>query len=214
MVEIDRLGDPNNADNNDTFRWSVDGGVSFVQEYVEIVAGSAYSLAFGLDANFTASTGHGLGDRWIFYDRPQNQIVQIASGASAGANIKRTRDNLKHAIDYAQNQGILSLRTYIDSNDSLLHLAHTFDYAVVSDVNITGSALTTSTPTPGSIILLTMPMGMGWQIISSSPRQRMVRRISPLESPGRPMRPETLSSLRLRKILTVPGLPAHLPLSR
>ena len=45
------------------------------------------------------------------------------------------------------------MRTYIDTNDSFLHFAHTFDYAISSDVNITGTALTTATPTPGSIIL-------------------------------------------------------------
>ena len=73
VVEIDRLGDPADADKNDTFRWSIDGGVSFVQEYVQIAAGTAYPLAFGLDANFTSSTGHGLEDRWVFMAGPKTR---------------------------------------------------------------------------------------------------------------------------------------------
>ena len=150
MVEIDRLGDAA-IGSVDTFRWSIDGGLSFVQEYVPITAGISQSLIYGLDANFTNATGHGLGDRWTFTGRPLNQIVSIASGGSNSINVSRTRDDLHRAIEYSRSQGLLAVRTYLDSNTSLLYLAHTFSQATFQDVAISGSALSSN---GGNIILI------------------------------------------------------------
>ena len=129
----------------------LDGGLSFVQEYVPITAGTSQSLIYGLDANFTNATGHGLGDRWTFTGRPLNQIVSIASGGSNSINVSRTRDDLQRAIEYSRSQGLLAVRTYLDSNTSLLYLAHTFSQATFQDVAISGSALSSN---GGNIILL------------------------------------------------------------
>ena len=150
LVEIDRLGDTD-AGTADTFRWSLDGGLSFVQEYVPITAGTSQSLIYGLDANFTNANGHGLGDRWTFTGRPLNQIVSIASGGSNSINVSRTRDDLQRAIEYSRSQGLLGVRTYLDTNDSWLYLAHTFSQATIQDVAISGTALSSN---GGSIILL------------------------------------------------------------
>jgi len=58
-VEIDL------ADTVDTFRWSLNGGVSWEQEGIPIPgAGSSYQLAFGLVIEFAAVTGHTLADYW------------------------------------------------------------------------------------------------------------------------------------------------------
>ena len=55
-MEIDRKG------STDTFRWSKDGGKSFVDEFVEIDE-SSQTLAHGLMVQFESSDGHALGDR-------------------------------------------------------------------------------------------------------------------------------------------------------
>jgi len=58
-VEIDL------ADTNDTFRWSLDGGVSWEEEGIPIPgAGTSYNLPFGLVIEFAAITGHTLNDYW------------------------------------------------------------------------------------------------------------------------------------------------------
>ncbi len=53
IIEIDGIGTPN------TFRWSKDGGVTFVNENVSIT-GAAQTLENGLSGTFTATIGHGI----------------------------------------------------------------------------------------------------------------------------------------------------------
>lgn len=58
-VEIDSVGTP------DTFRWSLDGGVTWEEENIAIPgAAVAYQLVFGLLIEFAADTGHTLNDYW------------------------------------------------------------------------------------------------------------------------------------------------------
>ena len=58
VVEIDST-----QGSADTFRWSKDGGQTFVDERVDI-NGSSQPLAYDINVTFGATTGHGLGDRW------------------------------------------------------------------------------------------------------------------------------------------------------
>jgi len=74
IVEIDSLGTP------DTYRWSEDGGKSFVR-LVPIVAG-AVVLQNGVEITFAATTGHTLGDRWTFAAKAEGapRTVVFAGG--------------------------------------------------------------------------------------------------------------------------------------
>ena len=56
FIEIDGV-------NPNTYRWSKDGGKTFVEERL-VIDGAAHSLTDGLNARFSTSTGHGLGDYW------------------------------------------------------------------------------------------------------------------------------------------------------
>lgn len=58
-VEIDGAGAP------DTFKWSRDGGSTWVATLVAIT-GIAQSLENGISIIFGATTGHAVGDRWDF----------------------------------------------------------------------------------------------------------------------------------------------------
>lgn len=58
-VEIDATGTP------DTFRWSLDDGVTWEEEGIEIPGVDvSYQLAFGLIIEFGTTTGHTLNDYW------------------------------------------------------------------------------------------------------------------------------------------------------
>ena len=95
-VEIDGTG------TTDTFRWSIDGGISYIEERVEIIRGSAQSLADGLSVTFANATGHGLGDNWSFLGRAENVVVPISrnrEGASLVARTLLTRNALSEAMD-------------------------------------------------------------------------------------------------------------------
>jgi hypothetical protein len=60
-VEIDGTGTP------DTFKWSVDGGVTWEEELVEIPgAATPYLLQDGVYIEFAATTGHTSTDYWEF----------------------------------------------------------------------------------------------------------------------------------------------------
>ena len=68
--------------------------------------------------------GMALATSWTFTGRPLNQIVSIASGGSNTINVSRTRDDLQRAIEYSRSQGMLGVRTYLDTNDSLLYRSY------------------------------------------------------------------------------------------
>ena len=63
-VEIDATGTP------DSFRWSIDGGVSWKQSGVDIT-GSAQELSDGIEVTFAATTGHTIGDYWDIITGPK-----------------------------------------------------------------------------------------------------------------------------------------------
>ena len=108
VVEIDRVG------TTDTFRWSKDGGRTFVNENVTInpLGNLLDNNAYGVSVKFGSDSGHGLGDRWTFTGRPANVIIPIAQiGDSDSINGQLTRDALVHAIENQRQLGLHSLRT-------------------------------------------------------------------------------------------------------
>jgi len=74
-VQIDGTGTP------DTFKWSNDGGASWVATGVNIM-GTAQHLEDGVVVTFGATTGHTLGNRWDFTVTPSQVLdtVQIYRG--------------------------------------------------------------------------------------------------------------------------------------
>jgi len=62
-VLIDGVGSPN------TFKWSTDGGTTWIATGVDITAG-LQTLADGMQIQFGATTGHGNGDYWTFTCQP------------------------------------------------------------------------------------------------------------------------------------------------
>ena len=138
FVEIHQLAKNGEGDK---FRWSLDRGLTFVEEYVEISAGASYSLAHGLDIKFTNDDGHAVGDRWSFTGRPLHQIVRIEDVGSTAVNVRLTRDNLEDSINQIASMGLLSVRSFTDSNHSNLYLTHTFDRLIEDDVDLSGTAL-------------------------------------------------------------------------
>jgi hypothetical protein len=71
-VEIDATGVP------DTFRWSQNGGSSWVATGVAIT-GASQHLSEGVIATFAATIGHTVGDRWDFVATPPSQQLLIGS---------------------------------------------------------------------------------------------------------------------------------------
>jgi len=74
-VQIDGTGTP------DTFKWSNDGGATWVVTGVNIM-GTAQHLEDGVVVTFGATTGHTVGDRWDFTVTPSQVLdtVQIYRG--------------------------------------------------------------------------------------------------------------------------------------
>ena len=119
-----------------------------MEERVAITAGINQALAYGLDANFTNSTGHKLGDRWAFTGRPKNNVVKIFSESSSSQlNIFLTRNALYNALENYDALGLLSIRSQTYSDPNLIHLNHVFDTLVQRPVSISGTALKTNTGT-------------------------------------------------------------------
>ena len=127
----------------DTFRWSKDGGQTFVDEKVDIT-GSSQSLSYGLNVTFGATTGHGLGDRWTFIGRPANIIVPIAQQGGDSSRKQRTRDSLLSAIEQQRQYGLLSMRTSTKGSTHHLYLYHLMDRLIDHAVDVNGSSLTTN----------------------------------------------------------------------
>ncbi|MFL2913992.1 MAG: Ig-like domain-containing protein [Opitutales bacterium] len=137
IIEIDGIGTPN------TFRWSKDGGVTFVNENVSIT-GAAQTLENGLSGTFTATIGHGLGDRWMIQASTVTVRVPIVTGgASVLANARRTRDAFRDAIENQSNLGLLSFFTNDEASVDQLNLYHKMDQILTGTPSVTGTSLTT-----------------------------------------------------------------------
>jgi hypothetical protein len=109
IIEID--GNNNGSQlGGDTFRWSIDGGRTYLGEKVEIFGGSDYNLGSGLKIRFTKEDGNELFDRWRIKARPVNQIVQVGRIGGYTQQLEQTKNNLIRAINRARNLGILALR--------------------------------------------------------------------------------------------------------
>jgi hypothetical protein len=76
-VQIDGTGNP------DTFRWSVDGGSTYVQSALAITTG-VQSLADGVTVQFGAASGHALGEQWLI-DAGTLQATSIAIASDVAA---------------------------------------------------------------------------------------------------------------------------------
>ena len=149
LVEIDRLA--NEFTDFDTFRWSIDGGITFIKEFVEIDVENPMPLKYGLEIDFNNYKGHGLGDSWSFTARPLNHIVSVLPVGSSPAMIRKTRDGLKQMMEYANSLGLLSIHSSIGSDDNILLLTHAMSRELIQNVSITGSAL--NTVESGTIVL-------------------------------------------------------------
>jgi hypothetical protein len=137
IIEIDSNATPN------TFRWSKDGGVTFVNENVSIT-GAAQTLENGLSGTFTATIGHGIGDRWMIQASAVSVRVPIATGGtSLLVNARRTRDALREAIENQSNLGLLSFFTNDEASDDQLNLYHKMDQNLTGTASVTGTSLTT-----------------------------------------------------------------------
>ena len=102
VIEID--GVSNGAD---TYRWSTDGGFTFVEEKQQIISGISQTLAHGINIVFSNPTGHHLGDRWSFVAQPGNQIVEISGTDIPAIDRKRTKLRLHRAIQQLYELGEL-----------------------------------------------------------------------------------------------------------
>ena len=90
-------------DGPQTFRWSKDGGLTFVDEKVSI-DGTAQPLAAGITITMDATNDHyAIGDRWSFAAAPTYTPVIVALDSGGGlADIVRTRNNLLRELEYVR----------------------------------------------------------------------------------------------------------------
>lgn len=68
IIEIDL------ADTPDKFKWSSDNGRSYTESVT--ITGSAQTLEDGVIVTFGATTGHTLGDQWIFHAYPEPTVAE------------------------------------------------------------------------------------------------------------------------------------------
>ena len=125
----------------DTFKWSKDGGITFVGEKTPITTGPIpLNRSFGIEVEFNSTRGHGLGDSWSFIAYPKNHIAQIDSSVDPAVKLIRTRNFLTAAINQAQELGLTSIRASTNDDASLLFLNHLND-DLYKDVNVSGNSL-------------------------------------------------------------------------
>ena len=136
IIEIDGV-----LNGTDTYRWSTDGGNTFVEEKQQIVSGLSQSLTHGLSIVFTNKTGHHIGDRWSFVARPSNQIVKLSDTKVAAIDGKRTKLRLFDAIQNLYELGELSIHPRINEYDDSIYLRHINDLSISGNVSVTGNSL-------------------------------------------------------------------------
>ena len=137
FIEIDGL--KIGRDGSDTFRWSKDGGKTFIDEKVSVLDSINLS-GHGLVAEFQKGTGFDLGDRWKILANPKNIIVPLYSEPGA---VLRTRNALEEAIEMARTLGVLDIRADSKGSNDKLYLNSTFSVPYENNVTISGSALNT-----------------------------------------------------------------------
>ena len=86
-----------------------------------------------------------------FYRSPAPSGCKYRRCRFHGSQCKAHRDNLEEAINEIAYMGILSVRSFTDSNHSNLYLTHTFDRLIEDDVDLSGTALSSA----GGSILFT-----------------------------------------------------------
>ncbi len=144
VVEIDATGSP------DTFKWSNDGGATWVQTGVACVgSGSPYELEEEITVYWDAVTGHTLGDKWEW--DAGFEIVNITShGATGVLNITRgfnATSQLAHLDDAQATQDpigwdITILRETLVASQKFLGLVGL-------------DAAKSATPSPGNVYIAT-----------------------------------------------------------
>ena len=103
VVEIDGNGAP------DTFRWSSNGGASFNDSGIAIVADTNITLSAGVLVEFNSTDAYELGDRWRIKVKPVNEIVEVGRYGTFADKLATTQSNLIKAINRARNEGKLSV---------------------------------------------------------------------------------------------------------
>jgi len=135
-VEIDGV-----LDSGDTYKWSADGGVTFIDEKREIESGISQTLMHGISITFGNSSGHHVGDRWRFTAYPKNQIITISDTDEPSINAKITKHKLFEAIKNLHALGVLSIDAHLNDFDNSIHLRHTQDLPIKNNVSVTGTSL-------------------------------------------------------------------------
>ena len=145
IVEIDGVG------TIDTYRWSKDGGQSYVEEKRPISTFTDLPLSDGLNLFFVKPNGHGLGDRWSFTARPANLVVHIPEQLLSSTDSARlyARDALQGVIEQQRDYDLLSFRTSTEGSTDKLYLQHDMDRMLTSSPVVSGDILGIS----GNLIL-------------------------------------------------------------
>ena len=106
-------------DGPQSFKWSKDGGISFVNEKLAI-DGTAQSLAYGVSITMDATPNHyAIGDNWSFSAIPTNVPVSVYRDSNGSlVDIVRTRNSLHQELSNLYDADRLSLRISIDDNGS------------------------------------------------------------------------------------------------
>ena len=167
IVEID--GNSSDATTPDTFRWSVDGGKTYIEENIPIPffatsdfgTSASYSLNSGISIRFdiipsTNGSGYELGDKWRIKAYPDNQIVEVGRFGTLADKLETTRSNLirainrtrndnKHAV-YARELTVATIGGFPMQNlgDGQIELIHDGSYPVDSNITATGSTVQNS----------------------------------------------------------------------
>ena len=142
FIQIDGMKSGRN--NSDTFRWSKDGGKTYVDEKLSVL--DIFQLGnYGLFAEFLNASGHELGDSWTVLANPVNTIVTIYEEPGS---VLRTRNALESAIELARTRDILEIRADAKGTNDELFLYSTFSMPYLLDSNnqystveVSGSAI-------------------------------------------------------------------------
>ena len=116
-VEIDL------ASGTDTFKWSKDGGATYEASSVS-VTGSAQTLDNGVTVTLAATTGHALGDKWIFHANAAGTVAEATPTEDFSLNqlgIETGKGSMLHVMGEAalkQAEGFRMFHCSLDDNGS------------------------------------------------------------------------------------------------